>query len=390
MQITEILLLIFSLRLVAATSKCTFLKAKDYIYMSECTEKEVFENLTKYFEKPTEASFLLCDFSNFNRSFLENWTNLMKLKLKANRIRTLRNRTFAKNVGIERLAIQYDVLEAIEVDAFEGLSNLTQLQLNNNKLTVLFSCFRHLLSLQILTLSENKLLFLSKNHFNQNFNLKSIALSYNNVSFIEDGTFDNIFLENINFKSNQLTQLFRLEIEKANFAENKMKEFYIRENLTRLDISRNVLESLLCDNDMKMAEFIAIKNHLSSWECISNMTLLQHLNLKNNNFSTLSIQDMKNLKKLQSFGIEENYLHFLDPTDLKPLVSLKGISLDAFTECENLKNFLPNLKTVTFKVLMWSPIYLMKLEHVLKQQDIRTIFNTEGLYSIVRKSNNWE
>ena len=170
-------------------------------------------------------------------------------------------------------------LRTIEVGAFNGLTALIHLHLIGNKISELIpGTFENLNSLEYLGLSDNNLQHLDSAMFSGLINLKRILLSVNKLQFIHPDT----FLGSPNLRRLYLRSNPTLQIPTDHNFINSL-------SLSHLDISECNISSL-------------------SVETFSNVSVLEWLDLRDNNLRTVDINILKALPKLSTLFLYGNPL----------------------------------------------------------------------------------
>ena len=86
----------------------------------------------------------------------ENLSNLKLLWLAHNKLKRIDANTFKGLTKLETLQLQYNRIEEIDSRSFESFSNLKDLKLNNNELKEIdWKCFEPLKSIEVIELYEN-------------------------------------------------------------------------------------------------------------------------------------------------------------------------------------------------------------------------------------------
>lgn len=140
--------------------------------------------------------------------------------------------TFSANVNLQFLSFYSNKISVIEDNAFEGLSKLFSLDLQNNELKIIhrktFSgldelhvlnlysnqietiedfSFEHLTKLEHLTLHRNNLKILSDNAFAGLGNLQDITLQNNGLTRVNNALYGLVSIEKIDLTSNNITDV---------------------------------------------------------------------------------------------------------------------------------------------------------------------------------------
>ena len=191
----------------------------------------------------------------------------------------------------------YFILSAIEEQAFQGMSQLTELTLNSNKLTtVKAGYFYGLTQLALLRLDENLIKCIENDAFFALTNLNELDLHKNKI-------------EIINAYSPSLTRL--------NISLNRISavNYDFVQNLTSLDLSNNYLDS--------RSYFYTQMFHETSY-------LMDSLDLSHNSFRSLHKDYFSPaFSSLSQLHLSHNGLTSVEDFAFENLVNLKGLHLDS-------------------------------------------------------------
>ncbi|KAG5883179.1 hypothetical protein JTB14_018196 [Gonioctena quinquepunctata] len=251
-----------------------------------------------------------------------------------------------------------------KIDAFEELSNLTHLYLEDNKIQEIGCMFDNLGNLKVLHLSRNALthipdgLFqnltklqqlhlwkndltrISKKFFAGLGNLESLELSMNHIQVIDDDSFSDLLeLKQISLRQNQLGYLSsRLLANNHNllsirfdFNPNLTLEDYAfanMKNLSMLNLSKSglrVIPEHVFEGSEKMDKLLMENNLIQTLSngVFSGLKQLKELRLKGNSISHLPDEIFLSLVNLEILDLESNHI--------------KGINNNIFKKLENLK-----------------------------------------------------
>ncbi|XP_022830901.1 protein artichoke-like [Spodoptera litura] len=157
------------------------------------------------------------------RNDVENLARLKRLNLNDNRIRSITKDSFPANNSLELLDLSNNIIEIVEEESFLTCTNLRELNLAQNNITLLFALPP---TLQIAILKVNTLFHWPK--FPNG--IKYIDLSYNRLSELYDENSVNFdSLEVLNIGGNQIKELT---------IEKKLPSLYI------LDLSYNLITEI--------------------------------------------------------------------------------------------------------------------------------------------------
>ncbi|XP_001372439.2 toll-like receptor 13 [Monodelphis domestica] len=247
------------------------------------------------------------------------------LNLTHNQIQTVPSRSFVNLSNLVDLRLEWNFIWDLGPEAFQGLKNLTLLNLVENKLQSINSSFEGLSSLKTLLLSHNQISWIQENAFVPLINLQYLNLSRNAIT-----TFSNVLaavqhlpcLEVLDLTYNTIASLdcnptTLVSLTKLILMKNKLVDLDFSTlslpNLTTLDVSQNALQNV----------------HLDTLPQVKRLNLSQ---------TCLEVEklDAKHLQNL----IE------LDLSGITPLPNTKHVNLSAV--CHLLQN-LPRIETLFFQ-----------------------------------------
>ena len=126
-----------------------------------------------------------------NISIFEGLRNLTYLDLRQNYLYTLLSDMFVDLSSLEKLYLEDSNIAVIESNAFRGLKSLRELGLDRNFIKVVtFDMFRYLIQLKSLDLQENEIYSLDMNLFENSPFLKSLNLGYNHLAGFNRSSFE--------------------------------------------------------------------------------------------------------------------------------------------------------------------------------------------------------
>lgn len=274
----------------------TFKKIKESISKTENKINEyLFSNQTivlmTNFGKEKKTFLLIIKDEYFNKetlSLLKNPANILsneQLKmLDLNKILAKRKNLIELSLDynlIQKLDLSYEKISSIELNAFKGLINLTELDLDCNQINIINSQVFHALSnlkrlnlfssqilmiednaffglenLEILNLDNNSLTEINLNTFNGLSKLIKLDLSKNKINYIEDNAFQ--FLSNLKelyLFSNEINQINQntfyglTDLIELNLIDNKLfriekNTFNCLTNLKQLKLTKNKIQKI--------------------------------------------------------------------------------------------------------------------------------------------------
>ena len=142
-------------------------------------------------------------------SFFTSLTNLEKLDMSQNSVRTLRDGVFTGLGSLTSLHIDNNIITTINDGTFKSTAFLELLNLNKNKLKVLNSgMFQGLQLIQEIHLSSNQITDIASNTFQAMWTLRGIYLDSNHISTLDKAVFVNVTnLKILSLSNNHLHQM---------------------------------------------------------------------------------------------------------------------------------------------------------------------------------------
>lgn len=313
--------------------------------------------------------------------------NLIHLNVTRNRLHDV-NHLYMSNkrkcaARLRMLDLSLNNLENLPFSVFSGLRNLTELSIQNNRISFIAdSAFEGLVSLNVVRLNGNSMHSLPPDLFNETKLLREIYLQNNSINVLAPEIFSGLHqLAVLDLSANQLTS------EWINSATLKGLN-----QLTMLDLSDNKLTKVepAIFKDLKNIEIIKLNdNHLRHIEdkTFMGLTRLYSLSLSNNRLLSIRPNVFSGLHGLKLLSIDFNRISKFDqrtflhcpkldelhlngnklekiPTGLSDMQMLKSLDLGenqikslenaSFTEMSNIvglrltENFLETIKRGIF------------------------------------------
>ncbi|XP_043830850.1 toll-like receptor 13 [Dromiciops gliroides] len=266
------------------------------------------------------------------------------LNLTHNQIKIVPSESFANLSNLVDLRLEWNYIWDIGPGAFQGLKNLTFLNLVENKLEKINSSFEGLSNLKTLLLSHNQITWIHENAFVPLVNLQYLSLSRNAIT-----NFSNVLaavqhlprLEVLDLTNNTIAFLncsstFRLSFTKLILMRNKLVDLDFSTlslpNLTTLDVSQNAIQNVyletlyhvrslnLSGTQMKVENLQAkhlqnlveldlsgINSSLSGvCHLLQNLPRIKTLFLKKNRINSEDIKHLTNCTMLLSLDLSHN------------------------------------------------------------------------------------
>ncbi|TRY62943.1 hypothetical protein TCAL_07279 [Tigriopus californicus] len=247
--------------------------------------------------------------------------NLTKLSLAGNRISIMGDRSLESLTNLEELNLSDNQLAALPPTIFNRSQSLHRLELQNNSLTLLPSgIFEGLSNLVVLNLSRNAISshLLSKDTFSGLKNLQVLDLSWNEMTKIEDTTFQH------------LASLRSLNLQHNNIHIVKSQGFNSLVNLNILALSFNEIEELSSDMMSGLSQLSSLSmehNKIKSIGMIEPLPSLTDLTLSNNQLKSVPEFISSSAANLKTIDLGDNQIKEINPRDLGGLANLYGLRL---------------------------------------------------------------
>lgn len=163
----------------------------------------------------------------FPKGIFETFNNLERVMIMdCTGVPTLNTSFFDKKISL--ILFKNTDLEVIGEEAFVGLSNVTTLSLNNNKIRKVHKdSFKDLISLEKIEMNSNDIESLDDDTFANNWKLQHVMMLNNKIKIITAQLFSrNPLLLSIELKNNEITQIEKdfnanlTKLERADFTSN--------------------------------------------------------------------------------------------------------------------------------------------------------------------------
>ena len=280
-------------------------------------------------------------------------TNLTELRLDDNELSSLPESIFDQITNLTELKLDGNQLSALPDGLFDQLTNLTELALSNNQLSALPSgVFDQLTNLTTLTLNSNQLSALPSGVFDQLTNLTRLYLNSNQLSALPSGLFD------------QLTSLALLNLFDNPLSSLQESDFDHLTNLTSLILPSNSNPSNLslefsgdtpvCDRTPQVRDaIVAAVPGVSTCRDVTEAHLAaitDTLELSGSSITELKPGDFDNLTNLRGLGLVDTQLSSLPEDIFEYLINLELFGLGNNTQLsslpEDIFENLTNLRTL--------------------------------------------
>jgi len=283
---------------------------------------------------PRELSLRRCRMYNVEELMLAgdavNWAAVFVLDVGFNLITRIADRTFVKMSSLRALILRHNRIEVISRDAFDGLNDLTRLDLTGNRLSMVTRVDMRWLcalqSLEELSLRDNGVHVLAAAAFRcrpKPCPLRHLDLGQNRIRRIEDEAFTGLSnIARLNLDSSQLTAVPTAALVR------------LSASLEELDMSGNQLDSLLTYSFYNLSVLRVLRiNRMLTLQFVDrksfvNMTSLERIELSGN--EALKYVDCKafhNVPNVANISLSGCGLAAVDRQFVEALTSLKLLDL---------------------------------------------------------------
>ncbi|KAF5290884.1 hypothetical protein FQA39_LY14564 [Lamprigera yunnana] len=303
-----------------------------------------FENVvlsSKYFEGLEYLDKIILNNNNIieiDEDTFKNLTNLTEIDLGTNLI-TLKPKLFRYSTNLRLLDISQNNLEYLPIGIFQNLKNLKYLYMWSNKFSTLNTkTFEDLENLEILELRNTNLESLPDDIFYSLINLRMISLAMNKLSTLSKNTFrNNQHLEVIQMQQNEdletlpdyffsnLTHLKNVELNECKLSALPENLFYGSAHVQNLSLNYNQLKEL--------------PEHI-----FKGLSTLENLDLSYNHLERLAENIFDSLTALRVLNLENNKLTNVGHKLFFHLLKVESINLQ--------KNEISYLNKYSFQRLM--------------------------------------
>lgn len=300
---------------------------------------------------------------------------------------------FSPLVNLQYLHLHANQIRDLHIDAFKSLRKLKELELNRNEISSIpAGMLTHLTGLNTLSLTMNSIRAIDTNAFKGLTNLRRLFLSKNKISFLEPGCFAHFkALRTLHLNGNQLlyldqdvfqnlTQLQTLFLS-GNLLESLNGSLASKRFLTHLELSNNQFSTLTetAFSGVKMRMLKLDGNELDTVDnLLVNQTDLILLDISRNQLTSFHPQAFDSLIKLRTLKLNENQIASLNQTIFRSLKNLLTLRLD--------NNKLENISEKLF--LSLKQLVILNLgENQIKSLQVDTFRNLHGLKNLNLSSN---
>ncbi|CAH1114704.1 unnamed protein product [Psylliodes chrysocephalus] len=275
---------------------------------------------------------LSSSFSMLPTDAIKVLTNLEKLDLSNNKIKTMPETSFHFLRELKKLELQDNMIESIHKGTFQGdiHKDLEEIYLSFNYIkTIGQHTFVYLPKLEQLHLDDNRIESLDRRAFMNLENIKRLNLKGNKISSVSYEAFQNLpELEDLDMSYNQLKsfdftvfdQVGTLSIFKVNMSHNTLRDLFvnipanfeanagigsIHSNIKILDLSFNNISSIskqfFRPVELSMTHLYLSHNNIlnASRDVFGSLRHLQWLDISHNGMYEMDFDMFRNTKKLQ-------------------------------------------------------------------------------------------
>lgn len=210
-------------------------------------------------------------------------------------------------------SIKYSSIPKLDTNTFVNMSSVQEMTLTKNKIIYLSKhSFYNLPNLTVLTLDENKITELVTDTFYELPSLQKLYLTSNNITVIQDGAF------------RHLVNLLELELDRNNISELQKECFNGLANLKRLDLRRNkvaVLNSFTFTELWNLQELLLDYNeiYILAQRTFDGLSQLRKLSLSHNKLVTLVSGLFEGVRGLSALDLRHNKLRRFTFDNLRPI-----------------------------------------------------------------------
>lgn len=207
--------------------------------------------------------------------------------------------------------------------------------------------------------------------------LKYISLNHNQITVVEDGAFENNKdLVSLDVSYNNLTSIYNITVgSEINLNYNLLQKLNVSSTFTNLQFIGNMVSSLSCAGSLSMKVLDGSNNYLSNMNCIKKMENLTSLSLSNNKFTQLTKAAFTKLINLEYLEIYNNLIKKLTPSVFKSLIALKQLYVDKLTVYRNLRSVLPKIEKLGVTSKTWNCTQTQSVADLVNVVNIILSFN---------------
>ncbi|KAM3959189.1 uncharacterized protein ACR2FA_006725 [Aphomia sociella] len=273
------------------------------------------------------------DLSAITSELFTKIDGLEDLDLSYNRLSTFSPTDFKYLKQLKRLNLQNNLIFDVPIKALIPLVSLEEIDLSRNSIggeLILWASGQPTLGLKRVSLSNNRITYISKNSFQLDNNIELLDLSYNQIQTIDEDAFLTCNkLQELNLANNNITFVFQLP-QSLQIAILKFNTLYqwpqFPTGIKLIDLSNNRLSNMYDENraDFQNLEILDISgNQITDFNMEKKLPSLLNLDLAYNLFveipKSLNSEILPNLKVLRLDGNPMQSIYFKNIISLKTL-----------------------------------------------------------------------
>lgn len=313
--------------------------------------------LCTQFENLNEIDFMSHGLERIFENSFSSCVNLERLLLDWNLIEDVHERAFVHNTKLSLLVLSQNMITDFSENTFDSLVNLKELVISSNPLkNIPDGLFKGLINLEFLSMDKVNIHELNPAWFENFLNLRMLSIAWNNfTAFPEDVL-------------SQIKNLWGLDIGRNPIGNNLSSgSFRALTNLQILymnQIEMNQIDPALFESLSNLKELYMYRNSITSIPegIFDNLTNLTHLDISGNGLNESGIPGnlFDNLSQLLNLYINSNPIQNLNPQwfqNLKKLTNLylgynqiRELPIGIFAPFENLSRIFlsySNLKIIS-------------------------------------------
>ncbi|XP_077980182.1 uncharacterized protein LOC144435462 [Glandiceps talaboti] len=279
------------------------------LILSHNTLPRIIDNSFKSLPNLEYVDLSYNSISRIEDNAFDSTPRLQTLLLSHNEIgRSLTSRVFSPLKNLTMLDLAHNRMESMPAGMLTEASRLQYLSVAENRLeSIDLSKDLSLLKLEVLNFSKNSIAGLRRNQFTglRKTPLNVLDLSFNKITYIENGVFDSI------------TSLKTLNVS-GSFPENTLNlVIHLTHQLKGLGLQSLVMKTMVLQTiDADTFESLSSEN-------------LKYLDLSNNNITVLTNSSpFRGLQNLQHLTLDGNSLHHFEKDAFKELKSVVSLSMN--------------------------------------------------------------
>ena len=268
------------------------------------------------------------DITELKPGDFDGLSNLTELCLDDNELSAFPENIFSQLTNLTELKLDGNQLSSLPSGVFDQLTKLTELFLSNNQLSTLSeSIFDKLSNLSILAINRNKLSSLSSGVFDQLTSLTRLYLNSNQLNSLPENIFDQLTkLTLLNLFDNPLSSL-----QKSDFDHLTNLEVLLLPGSSTSNPSPEFSgDTPVCDRTAQVRDaIVAAVPGVSTCGDVTeaHLAAITGLDLSGQDITELKPGDFDNLVNLQGLNLGENQLSSVPEGLFEYLINLKGIGL---------------------------------------------------------------